>query len=117
MSDVFFTPTTEQVRDLCELGAQHPDLPGVDIPAALAMFDRWLEFVKREAAAVALEEAATAASAIIARGDVAEVAGFPPGTTGLREAISLRDWLHEEPVEWLRERATTTRTPGEETTP
>lgn len=77
-------------------------------------FKAMLEGVKQEAAAIALEEAAAEAEIIIGRGDVAEHAGFPPGTTGLREAISLRDSLHEEPADWLRERAANTRTPGEE---
>lgn len=37
-----FTPTTEQVRDLFEIGASSPALPEVDVPAAMAMFDLWL---------------------------------------------------------------------------
>lgn len=36
-------------------------------------------------------------------GEVAEVAAFPTGTTGLREAIQERDKIHEEPDTWLED--------------
>ncbi|MGP9528161.1 hypothetical protein [Glutamicibacter sp. AOP5-A2-18] len=52
-----YTPTTEQVREACILG--HYPLPSVKQRTDLgADFDRWLETVRAEAKAEALNEAA-----------------------------------------------------------
>lgn len=58
--------------------------------------------VTKEVVVHALFDAAEAAQAIINAGDIAEVAAFPPGTTGIREAIAARDNLQEDPAGWLR---------------
>ncbi|UXN30994.1 hypothetical protein [Glutamicibacter sp. M10] len=54
-----YTPTTEQVREACILG--HYPLPSVKQRTDLgADFDRWLETVRAEAKAEALNEVANA---------------------------------------------------------
>lgn len=62
MSDEY-TPTEGEIRDLYELGAKHADtlaleagLGGLDIETTMAMFDRCIAEVKREAAAEAWDE-------------------------------------------------------------
>lgn len=58
--------------------------------------------VTKEVVVHALFDAAEAAQAIINAGDIAEVAAFPPGATGVREAVAARDSLQEDPAGWLR---------------
>lgn len=53
----------------------------------------------------ALREAADEMEAVIADGDVAEVAAFVPGEVGRGAAVARRDALYEEPHTWLRDRA------------
>lgn len=55
----------------------------------------------REAQA-AVELAADAMEDVIASGDVAEVAAFVPGEVGRARAVERRDFLYEDPVDWLR---------------
>lgn len=66
----------------------------------------------KEAGAVALEEAADEMDAVIACGDVAEVAAPVEGSVGRPEAISNRDSLYEEPSYWLRAHAAAVRGEG-----
>lgn len=56
----------------------------------------------REARVEALREAADEMEAVIADGDVAEVAAHAPGEVGRSNVIAARDALYEEPNEWLR---------------
>lgn len=53
----------------------------------------------------AVQRAADEMAAVIAEGDIAEVAAPVPGEVGRSAVVSRRDALYEEPVEWLREYA------------
>lgn len=68
-------------------------------------FDAGLAAHDRAVEAEALREAAEVAEDVINSGDIAECAAYVPGETGRNEAVSGRDSLYEEPVEWLRARA------------
>ena len=56
-----YTPTTEEINDLCLLGAIHAadGIENLDVPETAAMIDRWLAEHDAVTRAAALEEAAT----------------------------------------------------------
>ena len=93
---------TDDARERAEM-EMFPDdtIPGqqgwTSYLAGLSAFDT--------TAAAVLREAADEAEAIIADGDVAEVAAPVPGEVGRGAAVDRRDRLYEEPHTWLRERA------------
>ena len=66
---------------------------------------RGLEALIRDVQAGTLLKAAEDMEAIIANGDVAEVAAPVEGEVGRAAAASKRDQLYEEPVEWIKHRA------------